>query len=134
MSRLLRLLFLMRGLSPPFTLIWLRRNSFQSTISSMLDTSRLPIWSKRPLTMEWTRLGSYPQDSLVSSRNRLRSHALLHQLGDRDSDLSARSDQFELDIGPRRWQIAHQGKIFAIRDCKRCPSQTDVGREQPGAP
>src|SRR6266700_1655572 len=56
MLRPLRLPSAMRGSSPRFMPIWLRRNSSQSNISSMRDMLLLPISSRRNLTMGWTWL------------------------------------------------------------------------------
>jgi len=44
-------------------------------------------------------------------------------LGSGDGHLSTGPDQFELDTGPGCRQIAHQGEVFGIRDCKVCPAQ-----------
>ena len=42
----------------------------------------------------------------------------------RQSPVRHQSDQFELDAGPGCRQIADQGEVFGIRDCKVCPSRT----------
>jgi len=57
----------------------------------------------------------YSQDALVSSRDRLRSHAFLNQLGRRDCYVPTRPDQFKLDTGPGCGQIVDQGQIFSER-------------------
>jgi transposase len=61
---------------------------------------------------------------LLSSGDWLGSHAFLHRLASRDGHLPTGPDQFELDTGPGRRQTAHQGEVFAIRDCQVCPSRT----------
>ncbi|TME09883.1 MAG: hypothetical protein E6I80_07365 [Chloroflexi bacterium] len=44
-------------------------------------------------------------------------------MGSGDRDLSRGPTQFELDSRPGCRQIAHQGEVFGIRDCKICPAR-----------
>jgi transposase len=60
---------------------------------------------------------------LLSSGDRIRPDALRHRLGNGDRDLSTGQDQFELDTCPGCRQIADQGEVFGIRDCKVCPAR-----------
>ena len=69
-------------------------------------------------------VGPTRKHALVSSGDRLRSHALLHRLASRGGHLPTGAHQFELDTGPGCRQIADQGEVFGIRDCKVCPART----------
>ena len=110
------------GFSPQFMPIWLRRTSSQINISSMRDMLRVPISSRRNLTMGWTWLAPPSKRTGIKRRPATTSHTS-PSIGKR------RRSPAHKDGSVRAGHPSDSGKSlikvkFSQSDCKVCPSRT----------